>query len=290
MVVALQIGGGAPEPSPARHPRPGPARGLGAAGHVLPDPALRRRRRRVPARRGVPAADVQGRGRGPVRLRGRARLPLGGCLVDRERAGVRAHGQRRVRAIADRSLVLSVHVAWPSTRRSAGHCWCRRSLAAIIAVACRWTIGIRPLAIWLGVTLAALLPVSLTGHSSSSGSHDLATTSLFLHVVGISVCGSVDSPLSAGWRCAAASGSQTPSPGTPRSRSGRSSWSPSRASRTRRCGSSDGTTSSGPPTDGWSSRRSSPWPSSPPSAGGSAGASSPRARASSPSRSPSCCS
>ena len=52
-------------------------------------------------------------------------------------------------------------------------------VAAVLAVACRWTIGVRPLAVWAGVSLAALLPVSLTGHSASAGSHDLATTSLF---------------------------------------------------------------------------------------------------------------
>lgn len=59
--------------------------------------------------------------------------------------------------------------------------------AAVVAFACRWTIGVRPLAVWLGVSLATLLPVSLTGHAASSGSHDLATTSLFLHVVGVSI-------------------------------------------------------------------------------------------------------
>ena len=57
--------------------------------------------------------------------------------------------------------------------------------AAVIAVACRWTIGVRPLAVLLGLALATLLPVSLTGHAASAGSHDLATTSLFLHVVGV---------------------------------------------------------------------------------------------------------
>lgn len=57
--------------------------------------------------------------------------------------------------------------------------------AAAIAVACRWTIGVRPLALWLGGSLAALLPASLTGHTSATVSHDLAMTSLFLHVIGV---------------------------------------------------------------------------------------------------------
>jgi len=57
-------------------------------------------------------------------------------------------------------------------------------VALIVAVAARWTIGVKPLAIVLGVALAGLAPVSLTGHAASSGSHNLATTSLLLHVVG----------------------------------------------------------------------------------------------------------
>jgi putative copper resistance protein D len=69
--------------------------------------------------------------------------------------------------------------------------------AAVLAVVCRWTIGVRPLAVWLGVALAALLPVSLTGHTTASGSHDLATTSLFLHVVG--VCIWVGGLVALGW-------------------------------------------------------------------------------------------
>lgn len=61
------------------------------------------------------------------------------------------------------------------------------AVAVVLAVACRWTLGVRSLALWLGVALAGLLPVSLIGHASSAGSHDLATTSLFLHVVGVCV-------------------------------------------------------------------------------------------------------
>lgn len=59
--------------------------------------------------------------------------------------------------------------------------------AAVIAVATRWTFGIRPLTGILGLALAAMAPIALTGHASSSGSHDLATTSLVLHVVGVTL-------------------------------------------------------------------------------------------------------
>jgi len=59
--------------------------------------------------------------------------------------------------------------------------------AAIIAIATRWTLTTRSLAIVLGFALATLAPITLTGHAASSGSHSLATTSLLLHVVGITL-------------------------------------------------------------------------------------------------------
>ncbi len=57
-------------------------------------------------------------------------------------------------------------------------------LALVLAVLLRWTVGVRGLAACLGLALAALAPVALTGHSASAGAHDLATISLFLHVAG----------------------------------------------------------------------------------------------------------
>ena len=59
--------------------------------------------------------------------------------------------------------------------------------AAIIAIAARWTLATKPLAAILGIALAGLAPVALTGHTASSGSHDLATTSLLLHLVGVTL-------------------------------------------------------------------------------------------------------
>lgn len=61
------------------------------------------------------------------------------------------------------------------------------AFALVIVIATRWTIGVKPLAILLGLALAGLGPVSLTGHAAGSGSHDLATTSLLMHVVGASL-------------------------------------------------------------------------------------------------------
>lgn len=59
--------------------------------------------------------------------------------------------------------------------------------AALVAVATRWTFGTKALAGTLGLALATLAPITLTGHAASSGSHDLATTSLLLHVVGVTL-------------------------------------------------------------------------------------------------------
>lgn len=59
--------------------------------------------------------------------------------------------------------------------------------AALVAVAVRWTFGTKPLAGILGLALAAMAPIALTGHTASSGSHDLATTSLLLHLLGVTL-------------------------------------------------------------------------------------------------------
>lgn len=71
---------------------------------------------------------------------------------------------------------------------SAGRSYLLQALAAaIIAIAARWTLATKPLAAILGIALAGLAPVALTGHTASSGSHDLATTSLLLHLVGVTL-------------------------------------------------------------------------------------------------------
>ncbi len=64
---------------------------------------------------------------------------------------------------------------------------CRRSALRLVAAATRWTLGTKALAGALGLALATLGPITLTGHAASSGSHDLATTSLLLHVIGVTL-------------------------------------------------------------------------------------------------------
>lgn len=60
-------------------------------------------------------------------------------------------------------------------------------IAAVLAAAARSTVSLRWLALWTVVTVLALLPVSLTGHAAATGAHDLATTSLFIHVAAASL-------------------------------------------------------------------------------------------------------
>ncbi|MGA9101365.1 cytochrome c oxidase assembly protein [Aeromicrobium sp.] len=186
MVIFLQIGGGAPEPSPLGIPDPGllvgwalPAMtfltqvsGVVVVGFLVAAVFL------LPSSKDV----VEGLSVSAVTLASRwaGVWSIASILVF-----VLTVSDVFARPLTDLSFSLVTSLAFDS---SLGRALLVQALtAAIIAVACRWTIGIRPLAIWLGVTLAALLPVSLTGHSASSASHDLALTSLFLHVVGVSV-------------------------------------------------------------------------------------------------------
>ncbi|MFY0408246.1 cytochrome c oxidase assembly protein [Solicola sp. PLA-1-18] len=60
-------------------------------------------------------------------------------------------------------------------------------LATLLAVATRWTVGVRASAALLGLALAAFAPQALTGHSAGGGSHDLAIASLLVHVLAAAV-------------------------------------------------------------------------------------------------------
>ncbi|RLV55542.1 copper resistance protein CopD [Aeromicrobium phragmitis] len=59
--------------------------------------------------------------------------------------------------------------------------------AIIVAVVCRWTLAVRPLAVTLGIAVATVVPVAFAGHAANAGSHTLAVFSLMLHLVGIVV-------------------------------------------------------------------------------------------------------
>lgn len=57
------------------------------------------------------------------------------------------------------------------------------AIAAVVAVWSRWALGIKNIALLLGLALAGFVPPALTGHSAASGSHDLAIVSLLFHVM-----------------------------------------------------------------------------------------------------------
>ena len=186
MVTALEIGGGAPEPSPAGIPDPGLL-----VGWALPAMTYLTQ---------LAAVVVTGFLLAAVFLLPTGKDVVEGLSVDAISVASRwatiwsiaslllfvlTVSDVFARPLTDLSYSLFTSLAFDSSLGRA--LLVQAAVAAVVSVACRWTIGVRPLAIWFGLTLAALLPVSLTGHAASSRSHDLASTSLFLHVVGVCI-------------------------------------------------------------------------------------------------------
>lgn len=60
-------------------------------------------------------------------------------------------------------------------------------MSAVVAIAASLTVSVRALGLVLGLALATTAPITLTGHAAGAGSHTLATTSLMLHVVGVTL-------------------------------------------------------------------------------------------------------
>ncbi|KZF15982.1 MULTISPECIES: bifunctional copper resistance protein CopD/cytochrome c oxidase assembly protein [Rhodococcus] len=77
------------------------------------------------------------------------------------------------RAISD----IDVTTAWAWTA----------GLALVLAIACRLTLRYSWTPLLLAFALFSLLPRALSGHSSSGGSHDIATNSLVLHILAASI-------------------------------------------------------------------------------------------------------
>ncbi|MBF6465257.1 bifunctional copper resistance protein CopD/cytochrome c oxidase assembly protein [Nocardia beijingensis] len=59
--------------------------------------------------------------------------------------------------------------------------------ALIVAIGCRLALRWGWTPVLLGAAIATMMPLALTGHSSSGGSHDVATNSLILHLVSSAV-------------------------------------------------------------------------------------------------------
>ncbi|TVT60084.1 copper resistance protein CopD [Amycolatopsis rhizosphaerae] len=75
------------------------------------------------------------------------------------------------------------------------------AIVLLVAVGCRLALSWGWTAVLFFVSLAALVPVAVTGHSASGGSHDLATNSLLYHLVAVSLwVGGLFALLAHGWR------------------------------------------------------------------------------------------
>lgn len=58
-------------------------------------------------------------------------------------------------------------------------------IVALLALGCRLVLSWAWTAVLLFVAIFALVPVAVTGHSSSGGSHDMATNSLLFHLIAV---------------------------------------------------------------------------------------------------------
>jgi len=60
-------------------------------------------------------------------------------------------------------------------------------LALLVAIGSRWVVSVRESSALLALTILSVVPVALSGHSNSSGSHDTAVVSLFFHLTAVVV-------------------------------------------------------------------------------------------------------
>lgn len=66
--------------------------------------------------------------------------------------------------------------------------WALTAGIALLLAACCWTVLSWGSAVWLfALSLAGLMPIALTGHSSAGGDHDIATGSLIYHLVAVAL-------------------------------------------------------------------------------------------------------
>ncbi|MFC4376939.1 cytochrome c oxidase assembly protein [Nocardia halotolerans] len=87
------------------------------------------------------------------------------------------------------SSIWRPEVLWPViTQVEAAGAWRTTALLALlVAIGCRLALRWGWTPILLAGAAAAMMPLALTGHSSSGGSHDVATNSLILHMVSAAI-------------------------------------------------------------------------------------------------------
>lgn len=187
LVVVLLAGGGAPAPEPAGLPDPGPVTGWGlplarltadlaglatvglllAAGFLVPSPA------QVLTRPGYAGVRVAVR----TTLLWAAAVVVEMVLTLSDLLGITPN-----RAL-DATLMRSFATQMPQGRALA----VQLVLALLVGVAARSALTSSRAALVTVLALVALLPPALTGHSFASGDHELAVSSLMVHVVGASL-------------------------------------------------------------------------------------------------------
>ncbi|HJQ45501.1 MAG TPA: cytochrome c oxidase assembly protein [Amycolatopsis sp.] len=75
------------------------------------------------------------------------------------------------------------------------------AIALLLALGCRLVLSWGWTAVLFGVSIIGLVPVAVTGHSASGGSHDIATNSLLYHLLAAAVwVGGLFALLAHGWR------------------------------------------------------------------------------------------
>jgi cytochrome c oxidase assembly factor CtaG/putative copper export protein len=187
LVLVLVAGGGAPQPSPAGLPDAGALTGwalpasrlladlagiatlglLMAAGFLLPSPAT--------GLRWVPFLGV--------RVAARAALVWALAVLAEILLTVSDILGRPVDKALQPSVVRSFLLDIPQGRALA----VQLLLALVLAAVARSTSTNRGATLAAGLALLTLAPPAFTGHSSASGSHDLAVASLLVHVLAASV-------------------------------------------------------------------------------------------------------
>lgn len=199
MLLVLVAAGGAPQAEPPGLPDPGPVVGWGVSvaklvadfaasgtvGFLLLASFL------LPSS----GTDIEGLGVAAVRLARRAAWTWAGATFALYAA-----------AAADLAGVPLHHLGLGSLVSFAGDTQLGRLIggqalaATVIALALRWTLGVRAVAGWLGAAVASLAFIAFTGHSAVVGAHDVATMSLFLHLGAIALW--VGGLMALGWLAA----------------------------------------------------------------------------------------
>lgn len=185
LVLALVLGGGAPQPSPAGLPDAG-----AVVGWALPTAAFLARLAAVAVIGMLVAAVFLLPGRSAIveGLAGRAVANAAWCALGWSAALLALFALTLADWLGRPLGELSARTAWSfAADTSLGRIIVgEAAAAALLAVLLRSCVSVRGAAVLLGAAVLALLPRAWSGHAAT-GSHDVAALSLFVHVIGAAV-------------------------------------------------------------------------------------------------------